>query len=115
MQRIRKIAEKVKQESGNAMTDHARMRMASRGLSQKAIDMALAYGRTIYTKGAEIHALGRREVEKYRRQSLDLSSFEGIQVICAPDDGAVVTVYRNHDLSLIRRNKRSHHRHHKYA
>jgi hypothetical protein len=99
MQTANKMAETVKLESGYSMTDHAWRRMTARGLSRQAVDAAMAYGRTIHARGAEIHALGRREVKKYSSGYLDLHPFEGIQVVCVPGNGVVMTVYRNRDFN----------------
>lgn len=101
MQAEQKMAETVKLESGYSMTDHAWRRMTARGFSASAVDAALMYGRTVHARGAEIHALGRREVERNRASGLDLRPFEGVQVVCVPGKGTVMTVYRNrefHDL-----------------
>lgn len=105
MQLVTNMAQTQRLASGYRMTDHAWRRMTSRGLSEKAVEAVLTYGRTFYVRGAEIHALGRREVERYRNQSVDLRPFEGLQVVCVPDDGVVMTVYRNHDLSSLRRSR----------
>lgn len=55
-----------------------------------------------WTRGARIYAIGRREVERYRAQGVDLDPFEGVQVVTKLD-GAVLTVYRNRDLRGLRR------------
>ena len=102
MQAATNMAKTVRLVSGYSMTDHAWRRMTARGLSERAVDAVLTYGRTVHARGAEIYALGRREVERYSSQSLDLRPFEGVQVVCVPDDGVVMTVYRNHDLSSLR-------------
>ena len=83
---------------------HAVARMQSRSLSQQAIRAALAYGRRFYARGAEIFAIGRKEVAFYATHGIDLKDFSGIQVVCSPD-GHIVTAYRNHDFSRIRKRK----------
>ena len=107
MQTATDMTQSMSLGSGYSMTDHAWRRMTSRGLSERAIDAVLTYGRVAYTRGAEIHALGRREVEKYSDQSLDLTPYEGVQVVCVPENGSIMTVYRNHDLSSLRRGGRA--------
>lgn len=107
MQTATETSGTVRMGSGYSMTDHAWRRMTSRGLSEGAVEAVLTYGRVAYTRGAEIHALGRREVEKYSDQALDLTPYEGVQVVCVPDDGSIMTVYRNHDLSSLRREGRA--------
>jgi hypothetical protein len=84
------------------LTDHARARMDGRRIPAEAVEAVLAYGRTVWTRGAQIHALGRKEVQWASRQGLDLRPFAGLQVVCAPD-GDVLTVYRNHDFRGLRR------------
>jgi hypothetical protein len=82
-------------------TKHAAKRMTGRRIGIAAVDAVVAYGRTAYVKGATVHAIGRREVGRYRRNGIDLSAYAGIHVVCA-SDGAVVTTYRNHDLRGFR-------------
>lgn len=84
------------------LTQHARTRMDGRRISSEAVEAVLAYGRTIWARGAQIYALGKKEVLWASRQGLDLRPFAGLQVVCAPD-GNVLTVYRNHDFRSLRR------------
>lgn len=84
------------------LTHHARLRMDGRRISAAAVDAVLAHGRTAWVRGAQIYALGHREVARAARRGLDLRSFAGLQVVCAPD-GDVLTVYRNHDFRGLRR------------
>ena len=55
-----------------SMTDHATRRMYVRGLSPEVIGLALRFGRQVHTRGACIHAIGRREVDRYRRMGQPL-------------------------------------------
>lgn len=87
------------------LTQHALDQMQVRQLSADAVDAALAYSRTAWTRGAQIFAIGRREVERCRVEGLALAHWEGVQVVTAPD-GAIVTVYRNRDLRGLRRHRR---------
>lgn len=84
------------------LTVHARTRMDGRRISTQAVEAVLAYGRTVRARGAQIYALGKKEIQWASRQGLDLRSFAGLQVICAPN-GDVLTVYRNHDFRSLRR------------
>ncbi|MBP8299753.1 MAG: hypothetical protein KA020_05260, partial [Planctomycetes bacterium] len=45
---------------------HGWQRMCSRGLSTDEVDAVLAYGRVARVRGAVIHAVGRKEVERAR-------------------------------------------------
>src|SRR5215207_303541 len=82
-------------------TLHARSRMRGRGISERAVEDALSYGRVVYTRGAVVHAIGRNEIAHYAEEGIDLSSYNGVQVVCSRD-GAVITVYRNRDFRGLR-------------
>ncbi len=88
-----------------SLTRHAWRRMTSRGISSAAVEAALAYGRTVYARGAAINVIGRKEVEQFGRMGINLSAFEGVQVVCSPD-GAVMTTYRNRDFRGLRASHR---------
>ena len=83
--------------TGTRITQHAWNRMNARRLSNEAINAALTYGRVVHVRGAAIHVIGRKEVERLSRAGLDLEAYEGVQVVCTPDDAAVLTAYRNRD------------------
>jgi len=83
------------------LTQHAWRRMTARGLSLTAVQAALEYGRVAYVRGAAIFAIGRKEVKRFAMQGVDLSHYEGIQVVCAPE-GTILTAYRNHDFRGLR-------------
>lgn len=92
------------------LTKHAQARMNERRLSDEAVNMVMTYGRMVRVRGAEIYAVGRKEVERYLNEGVDLSRFEGVQVVCSPD-GAILTVYRNKDFRRLRpRGGRRHYR-----
>jgi hypothetical protein len=80
-----------------AITQHAWTRMSGRGFNCQTIDTVLSYGRVIHVRGAAIHVIGRKEVEKLARSGVDVRGCEGVQVVCAPDGSAILTVYRNSD------------------
>src|SRR6266849_6088450 len=79
---------------------HARDQMDARRLSAEAVRSALKYGRASWTRGARIFAIGRREVQYYRAHGVDLSRFEGVQVVDSAD-ATIMTVYRNRDLRRL--------------
>jgi hypothetical protein len=66
-----------------------------------AVEAALRFGRVAHVRGGQIHAIGRKEVARYRQAGIDLTRYEGVQVVCAPD-GAILTVYRNRDFRRLR-------------
>lgn len=89
-----------------SLTKHAYERMTTRSISRTAIEATLEFGRCVEIRGAQIFAIGRKEVEKYRRDGVDLREFEGTVVVTA--SGAVLTVYRNNDFRSLRtRHRRS--------
>lgn len=93
------------QQQPYQLTWHAAQKMYARRLSADAVAAALTYGRAVWTRGARIYAIGRREVERYRARGIDLRACEGVQVVTAPS-GAILTVYRNRDLRGLRRDGR---------
>jgi hypothetical protein len=88
------------------LTLHAQKRMAARSFSAEAVTAVLAFGRSIHTRGAEVRVIGRKEVAQYRLQGINLTPFEGVQLVCS-SDGAVITMYRNRDFRHLRPQRRS--------
>ncbi|MFO8084538.1 MAG: DUF4258 domain-containing protein [Desulfobacterales bacterium] len=84
------------------LTNHAMRRMSTRNLSFEAVYSTLQYGRVVYARGAAIHAIGRKEVHRYKKIGINLSAYEGVQVLCNPKDGTVITVYRNRKFRRLR-------------
>lgn len=85
-----------------SLSAHAAVRMQQRGIPASALAQVLTYGRRIHAKGITFRVIGRKEVARYALHGIDLKAWEGIHALVA-DDGAVVTVYRNHDLNGIRK------------
>ena len=83
------------------LTRHADRRMAHRGIRAEAVELALEYGRVVYTRGAVVHAIGQKEITRWAGTGLDLSPYDGVQVVCSTD-GAVITVYRNRSFRFLR-------------
>lgn len=83
------------------LTRHAWERMSGRGLSPSVVRAVLSYGRTVHIRGAVIYVVGRKEVERYRQDGVELSTVEGVQVVCTVS-GEVLTVYRNRNLRGLR-------------
>lgn len=82
---------------GIPLSDHARRRLAQRGLGAEAVLAAIDHGREVRTRGAWFHVVGRREVVEARRAGVDISAHEGVHVLVA-EDGSVITAYRNRNL-----------------
>ena len=91
----------AKEQRIQGITKHAERRMRARRISDSALSAVLTYGRAVFVRGAGIYAIGRKEVEVYQRQGIDLAAFEGIHVVCSLD-GAVMTTYRNRDCRGLR-------------
>lgn len=85
----------------DVLTHHARKRMGMRGISSSAIQAALDYGRVVHTRGADIFVIGRKEVVRLAKSSIDVSDYEGVQVVCAAG-GPILTVYRNKNFRGLR-------------
>ena len=83
------------------LTHHARARMCGRRMSADVVLGVIAYGRIAHVRGATIYAVGRKEVSQFSEASTDLEDMEGVHVVCSRD-GAVMTVYRNHDFRGLR-------------
>ena len=77
------------------LTDHASFRMSQRGIGRDQLASVLRFGRCRHTRGARFFFVGRKEVQHYARQGLDLRAVENVQVLMAPNADAVITVYRN--------------------
>ena len=85
-------------------TGHARKRMSARRLSYEAVQRVIEYGRVVHAHGATIYAIGRKEVNRFRIAGIDLTTEEGMQVVC--HRGTVMTAYRNHDFRRLRPRRR---------
>ena len=84
-----------------SLTNHAAIRMQQRGISRAALQAVLDFGRRIHAKGLTFYVVGRKEVALYADRGVNLTNFEGLQVLVAAD-GAVVTTYRSRDLHAIK-------------
>lgn len=84
------------------VTLHGRRRLRQRGLSEEAVAAALAYGRCTTVHGAGHFAIGRSEVEYWRRaEGVDLSRYLNVHIIFEPWAG-VITGYRSDDFHAYR-------------
>ena len=75
------------------LSRHARARCRERGIPQDAVDIAQRWGNLRMKRGASIWTVGWREIEKAADEGVDLSRFNGLQVV-EGFDGKVITVYR---------------------
>lgn len=102
---IRTITESI---GPGQLSEHARTCIQERGISVKDIENVLSYGRIRRTRAAEIHVVGRKEVNCLAPFGVDLKHCEGVHVVCEPLSGVVMTAYRNHDLSRLKPCKKGH-------
>ena len=76
--------------------------MRERRIPADAVKAAVLHGRVFHVRGAEIHAIGKKDVVRYLRRGVDLTAYEGTHIICSPDGCVVLTVYRNKDFRGLR-------------
>ena len=89
------------------LSSHAGSRMGSRRISHDDVVTVMSYGRRYHVRGAVVYAFGRDEAKVCRMDGVHPNRIEGLQVVCAPRDNTVITVYRNNNFSsLKRRNNR---------
>lgn len=83
------------------ISDHAATRINERALPLDCIEVALAYGREVHTRGITIFAIGRKEVQSAAARAINIAQHEGLHVLCGRD-GSIVTAYRNFNLRGLR-------------
>lgn len=84
------------------LSEHAIKRMAQRAINETQIQLALEHGRLIHSRHARFYVIGRKEVQKLRRDGLEVGILEGLQVVVGEKSNAVMTVYKNKNLRKIR-------------
>ncbi|KFA90327.1 hypothetical protein Q664_29390 [Archangium violaceum Cb vi76] len=97
---------------GYSLSQHAQQRMRMRGIPLEAVCAALWYGRVVRTRDAEFYVIGHQEIRRYAHEGIDLTAYEGVHVVCT-DEGHILTVYRNRDLSHLRPRRYRSHWHHR--
>ena len=93
-----------------SLTQHAKRRMSARRLSYSGVQRVVEYGRVIHAHGATIYAIGRKEVSRFGTKGIDLTTEEGVQVVCS-NRGTIMTAFRNHDFRGLRPRRRRRRRH----
>jgi hypothetical protein len=100
--RLNLLSDDQKLDASFHLTEHARGRIRKRGLSEEAVALTIQFGRLVFARGAQIFAIGRREVRRVlEEQGVDLSWYEGVQVVCSLE-GSILTTYRNRDFRSLR-------------
>lgn len=87
--------------SPTKLTRHARQRLRKRRIRLSAVEAVIDFGQRRSIRGAEVYVIGWRDVRFHLQCGIDLSRFEGIQVVCS-HDGSVLTVYRNENRKALR-------------
>lgn len=90
------------------LTLHATDRCRTRAITKEALDQVINFGKHRAIRGADVYTLGWREVRFYAKGGIDLSRWEGIEVVCA-HDGTILTTYRNKN-PHAQRHRSAHHR-----
>ena len=84
------------------LSNHARDRIDSRGVSLESVEIALRWGRRSWSHGDRLVRLDRRCVARARRLGIRVDAHEGTMVVLSPDD-VVVTAWRNRTPHRLRR------------
>lgn len=96
-----------KESENISISDHAASRMSQRRLPLESVEIARSYGRVSHVRGARVYSIGRIEVEKLSGKGLDARKYEGVHVVCSPDDNeTVITVYKNKNFRILRPKRR---------
>jgi len=89
-----------------AVTKHGEARLYARGLPPAQVQAVFEFGREVHTRGAVIHAVGRKEVEYAEHCAADIADLEGWHIVCSRQ-GDIITVYRNRNLRGLRPRRRT--------
>jgi hypothetical protein len=92
---------------GSQMSVHALRRINQRRIPIFAVQIVIDCGRSTHQKGAVVYAIGRKEVERFKREGINLQPYQGLQVVCGAN-GKVITVYRNNDFRPMRKSAGQH-------
>lgn len=76
------------------ISKHAMLRMSSRNITEEAIEITINFGRMVYTKGARIFVIGKKEIKAFKNK-INLKGLEGLHVVCSAWDDSIITVYIN--------------------
>jgi len=78
-------------------TEHGKARAATRNIPEEDIATVLTYGREVYGCGVIVYFVGKKEIKEYGKQ---IAHCAGIHVLVSPDNGGVVTTYRNNEFHI---------------
>lgn len=100
------------QLKGIPLSQHARTRMAQRGLRAPAVLAAIDHGREVRCRGAWFHVIGRKDIARARAIGVDISRHEGVHVLRGRG-GQIITVYKNKSLTVRNRRRARRYPHHR--
>lgn len=85
-------------------TEHSLKRLSARRINDELFNMVILYGRKFYANSAEVYFVGKKEVEKARKEGVDIRKAEGLNVIVQTygDEKIVITAFKNHSLKQYR-------------
>ena len=78
---------------GLVVSEHARLRMAQRGVSMRAVELAVTWGSVRWQTGSRVLVVDDNAVAAAARRGEDITAVHGLHVVVT--DGVVVTIYRN--------------------
>lgn len=91
---------------GLALTEHAWSQMGRRKISPALLELTLEFGRSYRARKAEHFLVGRNEIQKARDLGVDLEPCDGMVVVCSPQFGSIITVYRDRSFGRLRHRDR---------
>ncbi len=89
------------------LTFHAQKRINQRRFNEDLIKLAVKYGTVIYKAGAKFIFVRRKDIPKEIPKSI-AEKIEGLIIVMNPNDGTIITVYKNKNglRELKRKDKR---------
>ncbi len=89
-----------------AFTAHALKRMGQRNIPRWQVDLALSYGKRIYAHKSLFVFLGRRHIERMRRDGYTrIDKLEGLTLVLDPKTKALITCFKNRSFTRKIRHK----------
>jgi hypothetical protein len=82
---------------------HAQARVRHRNAPADAVAVVMTWGRWIFQRAGRVACfLGRREVREAARYGLDLSRYDGLAVVQAPDNPVITFIRAGSPHRLVR-------------
>ncbi len=77
------------------MTNHARLRMAQRNISERQLSFIMEHGKEIHCAGARLVHLRRKDIPRQLRKIDEIRRLEGVTVVLSRESSTIMTVWRN--------------------